>query len=712
MSDTSKKGTGLLFASTLFMVPNLYATAADNATEKDITVVAGRQESVAAPLKGIVAKQSAVGTKTETPLVKTPQAISVVTRDQMDAQGATSIQEALRYTSGVVAEYRGSSNRFDEVLIRGFRYAPKYLDGLSFGDSSKMNAWLLERAEVIHGPASVVYGQAKPGGLVMMTSKRPTAENIRKVQFSAGNQRYGEAAFDFGGAVNDDANLLFRLNGVASTKNSFVKDYKEQAFAIAPALTFIPNEDTTFTLLTSYQKEPKAGYRNFLPAIGTRVASSAGYIPQDFNVSDPNFNQSWREQAAIGYSLSHYINEVFSFQQNLRFASTEERYKYLVFMKSTTPDTLLSRRPQREQVKSKDLGIDNQLKAEFATGEIDHSMVAGLDYRWRDVDSKLWRGSTSGYDIDWTHPVYGLNIDAGALPLATSTRKKLDQLGLYLQDQLSYGGWNMTLSGRYDWSENRTQDRVESTLSQQNDTAFTGRAGLLYAFDSGISPYVSYSTSFEPNLDTGAPGSDPFKPTKGEQTEVGVKYQPKGTEMMMSLALFDLTQKNVTSFNSTTKYNEQIGKIRSKGLEAEVHAQVTPAFNLIASYTYTDIINKETNSADELDKTPPAIPTHAASLWGSYSFRDSLLQGFTTGVGVRYTGTSYANSTNTAKVPAFTLYDWMARYELGEVSPALKGAAVQVNVNNLSNKKYIASCSNDCFYGNGRTAFATLSYSW
>lgn len=702
----------LLFASTLLLMPDVYAASSVNTAESELVVTARQDESVVAPMKGIVAKQSAAGTKTATPLVKTPQSISVVTRDQMTAQGATSVQEALRYTSGVVAEYRGSSNRYNEALIRGFAYAPTYLDGLFFSDKGKMNAWLLERVELVHGPASVLYGQANPGGLVAMTSKRPTAQSIRQVQFSAGNNHYGEAAFDFGGAVNDDGNLLFRLNGVASTKNTFIQDYKEQAFAIAPALTFLPNENTTFTLLTSYQKEPKSGYRNFLPAIGTRTASSAGYIPRDFNISDPNFNQSWREQAAIGYSLIHDFNDVLSFQQNLRYTTTEERYKYLVFMTNSTPDTVLTRRPQKELVKSKNFGIDNQLKAEWATGAVDHTLLAGLDYRWRDVDNKLWRGSTAGYDIDWTMPVYGLNIDESALSLTTSTRTKLDQVGIYLQDQLVYGGWNLLLAGRYDWSEMRTQDRLASTLAQQNDTAFTGRAGLLYAFDSGISPYISYSTSFEPSTDSGAPGSDPFKPTKGKQTEIGLKYQPKNTDIMMSAALFDLTQRNVTSRNPDTKYNEQIGKIRSRGVETEVHAQITPALNVIATYTYTDIVNKETHIATEQDKKLTRVPTHAAALWSSYTFQDTVLKGFTTGVGVRYTGTSYANSANTAKVPMFTLYDWMARYELGELSPKLAGAAVQVNVNNLTDKKYIASCSNDCFYGNGRTAFATVSYRW
>ncbi|EMH4103143.1 TonB-dependent siderophore receptor [Serratia marcescens] len=701
----------LLLTSAMLLAPGAQAET-DN-VERDIAVVAGAQENVTAPLQGIVAKESAAGTKSAAPLVKTPQAITVVTRDQMDQQDAASVAQALRYSSGVVAEYRGTSNRSDEVIVRGFRYAPKYLDGLSY-QSGQIDPWLLERVEVVRGPASVLYGQANPGGLVAMTSKRPVAQAIRKLQLSAGNLHQGEAAFDFGGALDEDAKLLYRLNGIAGTKETGIKDHKEKRFAIAPALTYIANEDTTFTLLTSYQKEPENGYRNFLPTSGVAIKSSAGYLPYDFNVSDPGFNQARREQTSFGYIFEHYINDVFSFQQNMRYTTVDERYKYLVFMSQAKNSTLLQRRPQKDIVKSHELVLDNQLKAQFSTGDVEHSVLTGLDYKWSKVNTQNWRGDSAGYFLDWTRPVYGMPVNESALPKVTDNRKVLDQLGVYLQDQMSYGGWNLLLSLRNDWTELRTQDMLRSSDSQQNDTKLTGRSGLLYAFDNGIAPYISYSTSFEPNLDTGAPGTDPFKPTTGEQTEIGVKFQPKNSNTLLTLALFDLTQKNVSSTNPVTKYKEQIGKVRSKGLEAEVHSQLTPAIALMAAYTYTDIVTKETYVDDQRGKTLVMVPTHAASAWGTYSFLQGPLKGFSTGAGVRYNGASQGNATNTYKVPAFTLYDWMARYELAEVAPSLAGAALQVNVNNLTDKHYVSSCGgvDACFYGSGRTVTATVSYSW
>ncbi|WP_219951575.1 TonB-dependent siderophore receptor [Dickeya zeae] len=719
----NKNAMPAMLASTLLVAA--HAQAADTTTSTDTMVVsATAAESVTAPLKGIVAKESASGTKTSTPLIKTPQSVTVVTRDQMDAQAVSSVSDALNYSSGVVSNYRGSSNRNDEVIARGFRYAPKFLDGLSYGLSGqgaalgKIDPWLLERVELVHGPASVLYGQVNPGGLISMTSKRPTAEDIHKVEFSAGNQHLGEAAFDFGGALNDDKTLLYRLNGIASTRDEFVKDYKEKRVAIAPAITWLPNSDTSFTLLTSYQNDPKAGYRNFLPKIGTVTEASAGYIPRDLDVSDPNYNRSKREQVGIGYIFDHSFNDNVSFQQNFRYSQLRERYKYLVYTWSNPEisDTSLSRRQVREELNADEIGLDNQMKVKLETGDVQHTVLSGVDYKWQDRDYNYWRNSGSGYNFDWANPSYGGSylVSDSQLSLNQSYKKKLDQVGVYLQDQMEWNQWNLLLSGRHDWSQIRTQDHTTSTSTQQDDSKFTGRTGLLYAFDNGISPYVSYSTSFEPNLDSGAPGTPAFKPTTGEQSEVGIKFQPKGSNTLLTLSLFDITQKNITSYNSVTQYNEQIGKVKSKGAEAEVHTQLTPEISLMAAYTYTDAVTKDSYTASQVNKTPSAIPRHSASTWGSYSFQNGPLRGVTLGTGVRYVGSSYGDNAESFKVPAYTLYDAMARYELGSLSSQLKGTTVQLNVNNLTDKRYVASCGGDtaCFYGSGRTVVATVSYSW
>ncbi|PHM55341.1 TonB-dependent siderophore receptor [Xenorhabdus hominickii] len=703
----------LTITSALLLSP--YASASNNTANNNEDIITVTSTNKGNSVEHFVESDSAAGTKSTTPLIKTPQSISVINRTQMEAQGVTTVADALNYSSGVVTNYRGSSNRNDEVIIRGFRYASKFLDGLSYATGGQVDPWLLERVELVHGPASVLYGQISPGGLINMTSKKPTAQPIHEVQLKAGSHSLGELAFDFGGALNDDISVLYRLNGILSTQKQFVKDYKKERIAIAPALTWIPNNNTTFTLLTSYQYDPKAGYRNFYPKTGTVTpVPNVGYIPYDMNLSDPSFNQARREQTSIGYMLEHDIDDIFSFQQNLRYSKLDERFKLFVYSSDTKKPTTIQRIPQKEYGEAQTFSVDNQLKAQFSTGNIEHNVISGVDYKWVDNHNKRWNKKGDQYNFDWAHPTRSIPVSENSLSLALNDKKKLHQLGAYVQDQLGWENWNLVLSGRYDWTETKQHDLIKDKSTTQKDRAFTGRAGLLYAFDNGISPYISYSTSFEPNLSQGAPGTPAFKPTTGAQTEIGIKFQPKDHNTLLTLSLFDITQKNVTSRNPVTRVSEQIGKIGSKGAEAEIHSQITPEINLIATYTYTDTKTKGDSNASRIGKRVPSIPEHTASAWGSYSFTQTALKGFTLGAGVRYIGTTSGDYEETFHVQPYSLYDLMAKYDLGEASPQLKGASVQLNVNNLSNKRYVASCSNKeaCFYGGGRSIFATVSYSW
>ncbi|EMT5708898.1 TonB-dependent siderophore receptor [Klebsiella oxytoca] len=689
------------------------------AAEETLVVTAGSSEDPTAPLKGIVATRTLSATKTAAEIVKTPQSVSVVTRDQMRALDVTSVSQALRYSAGVFTEYRGSSNRNDEVFVRGFSYVPKFLDGLSYGATASsqtgtFDPWLLERVELVRGPASVLFGQVNPGGLIAMTSKRPVSQPIHELQFRTGNHHLAEGAFDFGGPLSDDGRLLYRLNGIARTQNSQVEDYKETRMAIAPALTWYPDDATRMTLLTSYQKDPDAGYRNFLPRYGTVESVDGSYIPRDFNVSDPSYNQSWREQTMIGYEFEHQPDDTFTLRQNARYATIKQKYRYLVYSSSPANSSVLSRRAQHETRQTDEFGIDNQLEAKFASGQVAHTVIGGLDYKTSKDKQYLGRAGGSQYDLDWRSPTYGVSVDESAFSPATNEQQNLDQAGVYVQDQLSWQNWELLVSGRYDWAEVRTTDFTDASSTQQNDNKFTWRTGLLYAFDFGLSPYISYSTSFEPNLQTNrAPGVGPFDPSEGKQVEVGVKYQP-GPNALITLALYDLTQSNVATYNSAAGWFENSGKVRSKGVEAEAHATLFENLNLIASYTYTDAETANTTVVGTEGKTPARIPTHMASAFTSYTLPDGALKSLTAGVGVRYIGTSYGDAKNTFKVPAVDLYDAMVSYELGELNSSLKGAQVQFNVNNIADTRYVASCASDsaCFYGIGRTVTATVSYAW
>lgn len=701
-------------------------TTKDAETVDDTIYVNGKFEYATGQVKGIVATRSMLATKSDIPLIKTPQSVSVITRDQMDLLNAQSVAQALRYSASVFTEYRGDSNRADEVIIRGFGYAPRYLDGLNYSGTLNsrtvaLNSWLLERVEVVRGPSSALYGQTSPGGIIGMTSKRPTAETIRHVQVRGGNQRLREAAFDFGGAITD--NVLFRLNGIGYERDAQPKFVRDKSIAIAPALTWMPSEHTTFTLLNSYQKDPDANERNFLPKRGT-VDKRHGKIPYDFAVSDPNFYKSWREQYSTGYALDHDFNENLTLRQNLRYTKNTQRFKYMVYTFDDNLPTSIYRRPQTEHINNKELTVDTRLDSLFDTGMVTHNATFGFDFKWNRDDNQLNRAS-NGYLIDWKHPHYHTTIPATNDPLKPFDDKlqRLTQLGIYIQDQLEINQFNILLSGRYDHSKVKIKKRREyGNISNQrisiNDEAFTTRVGLLYAFENGLSPYINYSTSFEPNADVDEKGKA-FKPTKAKEIEAGLKYQMPNSKTLLTAAIYQLDERDELTFDYTDYHKKQVGKVRSKGMELEAHSELTKNIDLIATYSYTDSKYKKTTITSLKGKPIERIPRHQASLWADYKFNDGPLDGLSSGFGMRYVGTTNGYDINGGdrkrfSVPVYTLYDWTLRYDLSAKVPNLKGLSLQVNANNLFDKHYVASCAGDtaCFYGIERQISAALNYEW
>ena len=700
-------------------------TATPGSTALEAVVVDGASvEKGDGPVEGYVAKKSLAGTKTDTPIAKTAQSISVVAKEQIEDQNAGSVAEALRYTPGVFTEYRGASNLRDELFVRGFYYVPKYLDGLFLGGDlsyAKIDPYLLERVELISGPASVLYGQANPGGIVNMVSKKPTDGPLSEVELSVGTDKYVSAGFDISRSFDDAFGYRIAARGLS---RDLQEDYaKNRSLAIAPSLTWSPEEGTSLTILGGYQNEPDAGYRNFLDAAGTVMPIPGfGFVPRDFFVSDPDFERSERKQAWIGYEFEHEFNDVFTFRQNARYHHVDWLHHTLVYG-SASPDpvtgnnTVVSRSASGGTDTWNQFTIDNQIEAKVSTGAAEHTLLGGIDFQHRTRDYQ-W-GRASGPDINLADPHYG-DFDFDSLVLATTDLQDLTarQTGVYLQDQVEIGGLNLLAGLRYDWADTEIDDRLGTNDQSYDDGAFTWRAGALYAFDNGVSPYVSYATSFEPALYMPPAGASAFSPTTAEQFEIGVKYAPEGSGLLLTAAYYDLRQEDVVAGAWDPDLGQmvysQVGKIHNRGVELSARAEVTDTVSLIASYSYIDSVVKESVNAGEVGKTPARIPQHQASLWATYTADQGALEGLTLGGGVRYLGTSWGDGGNAFKVGAVTLFDVMASYDFGAKSPDLQGLSLQVNVKNIGDERYVASCANaySCFYGEGRSIVATLKKTW
>ena len=721
---------------------SVYAQAAVQPKEETITVTAApaAQESAWGPAATIAARQSATATKTDTPIQKVPQSISVVTAEEMALHQPKSVKEALSYTPGVAVGTRGASNTYDYLIIRGFaadgQSQNNYLNGLkmqgNFYNDAVIDPYMLERAEVMRGPVSVLYGKSNPGGLLNMVSKRPTTEPLKEVQFKMGTDSLFQTGFDFSDALDDDGVYSYRLTGLARSANAQQQGAEEQRYAIAPSFSWRPDDKTNFTFLSYFQNEPETGYYGWLPKEGTVTKLPNGTrLPTDFNEGAGNNTYS-RNEKMVGYSFDHEFNDTFTVRQNLRYAqnkvSQNSVYGYgmcsdplytkdpakspCASVPQSDWDHTLTRQYVIDNEKLQNFAVDTQLQSKFATADVDHTLLTGVDFmRMRnDIDSWFgYAGSVAPSDI------YNLDrsdFDFGSHPGPSGPYKVLNkqkQTGLYAQDQMQWDKVLVTLGGRYDWAKQDSLNRVSGVTDSRDDKQFTWRGGVNYLFDNGVTPYFSYSESFEPASQTGASGNI-FAPSKGKQYEAGVKYVPSDRPIVITGAVYQLTKTNnlMADPTCTSFCSVEGGEIRSRGVEIEAKAALSASVNVVGSYTYTDA--EYTTDTTYKGNTPAQVPKHMASLWGDYTLYDGALSGLTLGTGVRYTGSSYGDPANSFKVGSYTLVDALVRYDLARVGMA--GSNVALHVNNLFDREYVASCFNTygCFWGAERQVVATATF--
>jgi iron complex outermembrane receptor protein len=716
--------------------------ATDGAMELQATDINGayQSETASGPVTGYVATRGRTGTKTDTALVETPQSISVVTKDQMTAQGAQSLNQILRYTAAVVPETRGATaSRLDQLSVRGFTPAT-YLDGLrmpgSRDASPQKDAFDLERVEVLRGPSSVLYGQASPSGVVNMVSKLPTQTPLHEIGLSYGTFDKKRTTFDFGGPIDDQGVYSYRLSGLYDDGDGQVEHTETRRQSIASAFTWRPSDDTSLTLLANYQKDPKAGSYGAVPAYGSVIDSPVGRdIDVDFYDGEKDFEKSDREYYALGYLFEHHVNDVLTLRQNARYLRSEGLYRSIYNSSLRADYRTLNRSAIGTDVDLDSYTLDNQLQAKFATGPLQHTVLLGADYQNTSTDTKSGSGAATTLDI--FDPVYG-SANAPITYTADATGRS-QQKGLYLQEQMKWDKWVLLAGGRYDWADSTNSSQSLSTRiktkSAIESEAFTGRLGLVYLFDNGLAPYISYSESFEPQSGTGL-GNKPFDPTEGTQYELGIKYQPPGSNSFITASIFDLRRSNVltldpivTNLCNGSRCQIQSGEVQSRGFELEGKASLSDNLDITAAYAYLDNkVSKSNNTvsvapgsgaangpAESAEgKTSVAIPRHTASAWADYTLREGQMKGFGVGGGVRYVGSTWADDANSLKVPGYTLFDAAAHYDIPNINSPMDNLRLALNVTNLANKEYVASCSGYgwCWYGSQRTVQASATYRW
>ncbi|WP_295534972.1 TonB-dependent siderophore receptor [uncultured Pseudacidovorax sp.] len=676
-------------------------------------------ETATGHVAGNVARRSATATKTDTPILETPQSLSVVTADRIEAMGALTLRDALGYTPGVGVAPYGADSRYDWITVRGFdAYSPGfYLDGLPLRNNGNFGVWKTdnygaERIELLRGPASVLYGQGNPGGVVNVVSKRPTEEPVRELQLQLGDHQRRQVAADFSGALNADGTLLYRLTGVARDAKLPDGRMPDDYQYIAPAFTWQPSADTRLTLLTQFSRTRAGTYTRTAPAYGSLLPTAAGTrIPADLYLSDPTLNRFHHEQQMVGYQFEHRIDGTWTVRQNLRSAHLDLDYRQVSPDAFITVDPDNPRDPANFRTLSRSLfssrertsafALDNQIEGDLRLGDWRHQLIAGLDHQRTRVDQVSRSGGTAP-SLDLAAPFYGGGPTEPAPPYLDGINR-LTQTGLYVQDQMKWRDrWVFNLGGRYDWAETTNDDRGSATRTTVKDHKATGRAGVVYLMDGGWAPYAGYTQSFLPTNTVDPATGQPFAPETARQYEVGIRYQPPGRRQNFSAAVFDLRRNNYISYDAITFLPQQRGQLSVRGLELEATAELMPRLNLVGSYTFMPraVVTQSVNPS-EIGRQASAVPRHRLSLWVDYRFDN----GVRVGLGARYNGSTRGEGERApAPVPAYTLYDALLGYDLGRWNLAL-------NVRNLSNRSAISNCTSfACYYVAPRSVVASATY--
>ncbi|GAA6121130.1 TonB-dependent siderophore receptor [Acidovorax sp. FG27] len=696
-----------------------------------VTVTAsGAEESSKGPGTGFVAQSATGATKTGTSLLDTPQSISVVTRGQMEAQGATTLVESLRYTPGIVAQYGNTDLRYDWLTLRGFTPPARYLDNLRlpFGargySQPRIEPWGLERTEVVKGPSSVLYGQAAPGGLINMVSKRPTGERVRDIELQAGSHQRRQAAIDIGGRVDEEGVWSYRLVALRREADTSFDHVSEKKTYLAPSLAFRPSDATQITLLGQWQSldSPGGGGAPALPVSGTLDTSRYAALPTRAFVGEPAFDRYRNRQRFVGYEAEHRLNDQTTLRQNLRYGKvTAETRRIQAFCQTACDPSALGRYAWAFPEQADLLTVDTQAQFNLRSGSVAHTVLAGMDFSDEKATYDESNLRVLATPFNAYQPVYG--TDSGVVPsVATHIAQKRRQLGFYLQDQMQWDRWIGVFAARHDRADTDTRTSTLATgrtvTTDQSDGKFTGRAAVMYTLDAGVVPYVSYSTSFQPATGTDRLGAV-FRPTTGRQIEAGVKYQPVGSTALFTAAAYQLTQQNVLTPDPLSRsFSEQTGEVRVRGLELEARGPVARGLDAVASYAYTDsrVTQAQPNAAgvNIQGNRFAFVPQQQAALWLDYAVQGEAFAGLSLGGGVRHTSTTFGDTANVYRVPGVTLFDAAVRWDLGRLQPAWKGVRLALNLANLADKRYVASClaSAGCYYGERRTVYLTARYSW
>lgn len=640
-------------------------------------------------------EKPATSSKSKVAVNEMPSSIAVIEESFIRETGAKNIQDALLYSSGVYAGRYGFDTRGDWASVRGLNTST-YQDGLrsiyGFYNSSRTEIYALERIEVLKGPSSVLYGQAELGGIINSLSKKPKADQQGEVWAQLGSFDRKQLATDITGPIDQDGEWLYRFVVLKRDSNTQVDYVNDDALLIAPSLTWKPSDNTEVTLLLNHQQIESKVSSQFLPSKGTIDPAPLGQIDPTTFAGEPGWDRYDTDRDDVTLLVNQALNEQWNLaltaRQSISLGETREIYTQVGAIPTDTGDM-----PRAVHMADRETDIDSfdlRFEGDFNLGISRHRLALGVDYQ-----NAMWEEKNYYFSINTTpfnvyNPVYGV-ISLDNLPTTDRPDNAIDQTGIYLIDHVEIGKVVVSGALRQDDSESTVLNIGTTPDYLRKDKETTKHFGLMYKFDSGISPYISYSDAFAPNLGTN--NGLGLAPTIGEQKEIGVKYLSPSKDLSVAFAWFDIEQERRIVQGLTPEGVRQVGAV-TDGWEIEIK-KIWDKFELMANYADMSAIE------DSTGKRLSSIAEKIGSVWGRYD----LGNGLHFGIGARHTGT-VTGANGTPEVDAVTLYDAMIGYSLGKWDFSINGK-------NLTDKTYISWCrslNNDCGYGELRSVVGDVRY--
>lgn len=642
--------------------------------------------------------------KSGAPIAETPRSVSVVTAEDMRARAAGDVEEALSYTPGVAVGEYGLDDRSDWYTIRGFR-PTTFHDGLparyGFYNDAKPEPFLLDRVQVLRGPASGLYGNGEVGGVVNTESK--TAANFTGdslVQLSFTDPEGAELGVDVGGDLNAAGTLRYRFVGLARHATTQVDYSDDDAVALAPSITWAPSADTSVTLLYTHQKNHGSPLIQFASLYGSlRAAPNGRYLSDELFVGEPDFDRFDTRQDSVTLLAEHRFSETWSLSARARYTDAEAEYDHAWWDTGANlptrynDDGTIDRTFYEADNSLETLSLDAYATADWRAGGWDMQTMLGATYVDAEYDSDTGFGGETR-PIDPFDPDY---TGAPEIDIVDTPANTVEEKGLYVQNRAT---WNdrLHLDAGLRWGSIETGEAAgtftDATVNADDD-AVTANAAVLYRFENGLAPYLSYAESFRQEIVGADADGDAFEPTRGEQYEIGVKYQPPGTRDLYTVALWDLEKSNLTQSDlDNPGFQVQTGEASSRGVELSMHREFGD-FGIDASATIQD-----TENVDGL--TIATIPDRFGSLWGTWAPSSGSLDGLSAGLGIRFSGEKW-DGTDTRRTPSTTLVDARLAYQWDRYEAAL-------NVSNLENERHVTFCgTTECYFGAGREVTVSLA---